>query len=50
MNNLIALLVFWSWLAGIALAAGWCKLVSIFFPPYAFYLTVEQSLIVMGWK
>lgn len=33
-----------AWMAGIVYAAGWMKLVAIFFAPYAWYLVAERIL------
>jgi len=37
-----------AWLAGIALAQGWWKLLAIFVPPYGWYLLVEMWMRKSG--
>jgi len=39
-----------SWLAGIVLAKGfWSTAAAICVPPYAWYLTVERGIVLIGW-
>jgi len=33
-----------SWLAGVAVAQGWIKLVAILLPPYAWYIFIEKLM------
>ena len=44
------LVVIFMWFGGAVLAKGfWSTLFAIFIPPWAFYLTVERLLVIMGW-
>lgn len=43
-----ALLAVLAWIAGTVLAPGWNKLVAAVFPPYPWYLVVEQAMQALG--
>jgi hypothetical protein len=47
-KNLVSLFVLVWWIAGIASATGWWKLIAIFIPPYAWYIFMEKFLKSMG--
>ncbi len=50
MNALGSLLLAVAWLAGVVLAKGfWSTWAAMCFPPYAFYLVVERSMVYLGW-
>lgn len=44
MKHLAGIAMICAWMAGIVYAAGWMKLVAIFFAPYAWYLVAERIL------
>lgn len=36
------------WFLGMAMAAGWWKLLAIIFPPYSLYLVAERVVATLG--
>jgi hypothetical protein len=47
-KNLVSLFLFVWWFSGIAVAAGWWKLIAILIPPYAWYVFMEKLLKSLG--
>lgn len=47
-KNFISLFLFVWWMAGMAVATGWWKIVAIFMPPYAWYVFIEKLLKSLG--
>lgn len=49
-ETMTLMLMLVAWLSGIVLAReGWETAAAIFFPPYAWYLFVEQVMKAIGW-
>ena len=49
-DALLMLFIVLPWLSGIVLAKGfWTTTIAVLFPPYAWYLVVERTLMVLGW-
>lgn len=50
MRNLAALVGFAVWITGIVFAAGfWQTFFTIIFPPYSWYVAIENALRIAGW-
>lgn len=48
-ESFVLLIMIITWLMGLVLAKGFWQTIFAFFPPYAWYLVVEQFLKHQGW-
>ena len=47
-NNILAIFLLFSWIAGMVIANGGHKVYAYFIPPYSWYLLIEKVFILIG--